>query len=321
MGKKIGIDLGTSNTLVYIEGGEIVSHVSAVAVDEDSGRLLAAGNEAVALCSRIPGGAHLEYPFRSGTDIQSDSFVYYMQRMISLTGKGGLIGHTLLLCLPGTQPEDAEEQVYRKLRHSGVRDVMIVSKIACAAAGAEIDSADRGVSMIVDIGGGETQAATFSMGKITHSTVIPTGGDALDTSIAAFLAISKGLRVNFSEAERIKTAIGGVWKRDSEPDCTAYGVNVGDGLPNSCTVTGKEIFAAISEPVKKIAVGLRSFYLSLSPVERSSIEKKGIILTGGGSRLFGIPQLLGAALGAELTVSNEPLATTALGFSKIIDAK
>ena len=124
--------------------------------------------------------------------------------------------------------------------------------------------------------------------------------------------------MNFAEAERIKTAIGGVWKRDSEPDCTAFGVNVGDGLPNSCTVTGREIFGAISEPVKKIAVGIRSFYLSLTPTERGSIAKRGIILTGGGSCLFGMPELLGASLGEEVKVTAEPLATAALGFSKIL---
>ena len=83
MGKKIGIDLGTSNTLIYIEGEEIVSQVSAVAVEEDSGKFLAAGNEAVSLCGRIPGAAHLEYPFRSGVDIHSESFVYYMRQMIA----------------------------------------------------------------------------------------------------------------------------------------------------------------------------------------------------------------------------------------------
>ena len=88
MGKKIGIDLGTSNTLIYIEGEDIVSQVSAVAVEEDSGKLLAAGNEAVSLCGRIPGAAHLEYPFRSGADIHSESFVYYMRRMLETAGKG-----------------------------------------------------------------------------------------------------------------------------------------------------------------------------------------------------------------------------------------
>ena len=318
MGKKIGIDLGTSNTLIYIEGEEIVSQVSAVAVEEDSGKFLAAGNEAVSLCGRIPGAAHLEYPFRSGVDIHSESFVYYMRQMIATAGGGGLLGHTVLLCLPGSVPAEAEEDIYKELRRHGVRDVMLVSKIACAAAGAGISDDDRGVSMIVDLGGGETQAATFSLGRKTHSSIIGTGGDALDASIAAYLAISKGLRVNFAEAERIKTAIGGVWKRDSEPDCTAFGVNVGDGLPNSCTVTGREIFGAISEPVKKIAVGIRSFYLSLTPTERCSIAKRGIILTGGGSCLFGMPELLGASLGEEVKVTAEPLATAALGFSKIL---
>lgn len=318
MGKKIGIDLGISNTLIYIEGEEIVSQVSAVAVEEDSGKFLAAGNEAVSLCGRIPGAAHLEYPFRSGVDIHSESFVYYMRQMIATAGGGGLLGHTVLLCLPGSVPAEAEEDIYKELRRHGVRDVMLVSKIACAAAGAGISDDDRGVSMIVDLGGGETQAATFSLGRITHSSIIGTGGDALDASIAAYLAISKGLRVNFAEAERIKTAIGGVWKRDSEPDCTAFGVNVGDGLPNSCTVTGREIFGAISEPVKKIAVGIRSFYLSLTPTERCSIAKRGIILTGGGSCLFGMPELLGASLGEEVKVTAEPLATAALGFSKIL---
>ena len=89
-------------------------------------------------------------------------------------------------------------------------------------------------------------------------------------------------------------------------------------LLNSCTVTGREIFGAISEPVKKIAVGIRSFYLSLTPTERGSIAKRGIILTGGGSCLFGMPELLGASLGEEVKVTAEPLATAALGFSKIL---
>ena len=154
MGKKIGIDLGTSNTLIYIEGEEIVSQVSAVAVEEDSGKFLAAGNEAVSLCGRIPGAAHLEYPFRSGVDIHSESFVYYMRQMIATAGGGGLLGHTVLLCLPGSVLAEAEEDIYKELRRHGVRDVMLVSKIACAAAGAGISDDDRGVSMIVDLGGG-----------------------------------------------------------------------------------------------------------------------------------------------------------------------
>ncbi len=320
MAKNIGIDLGASTALMYLsENGRIIEEPAILAVSENGDDILAAGSQAKALCGRIPGAAKIVYPFRSGTDPEHGYFLYFIRYMIKKSGVRGIFHPDLLLCIDGDVSESQEEVIFDTVHRCGIHDVMVINKMTAIMSGVCADMEPDQFYLLADVGGSETCILLIKDGSCVRTNRIRVGGDSLDASIAGYIAEKYGIRINFSEAERIKNSLGGVWKRDSVITDRVSGTNISDGLPNSVVVDSKEIFGAISPSVKRIAVGICDFIDDLSDAEYSDIEKNGIMLGGGGSLLYGFREFIEAVTEVPASLAKDPVALTAIGFKRLFE--
>lgn len=320
MAKNIGIDLGASTALMYLsENGRIIEEPAILAVSENGGEILAAGSQANALCGRIPGAAKIIHPFRSGTDPESEYFSYFIRYMIKKANVHVISRPDLLLCIDGEVSEQQEDAIFETVHRCGIRDIMVINKMTALMSGVCADMTPDEFYMLADIGGAETCILLIKNGSCVKTNRIKVGGDALDASIAGYIAEKHGIRINFSEAERIKNSLGGVWKRDSVLTDRVSGTNISDGLPNSAAVDSKEIFSAISASVKRIAIGMCDFIDELDDAEYSDIEKNGIILSGGGSLLYGFREFTEAVTEIPAVAAKDPVASTAIGFKRLFE--
>ena len=318
MGKNIGIDLGSSTALMYLsQSGKIVKEPSVIATDGISGKILAAGNEAEILCGRIPGAAKMIYPFRAGINVESKYFTFFVAYMLKNAEIKGLFHPNLLFCMSADISEEDENRIYDIVRRLGVKDVMVIDKMVAAAVGCGIAPDRDDYNIIIDIGGAQSEIALISKGSCELTQRIKIGGDTLDAAIAGYIAEKHGLRINFHEAERIKIELGGVWKRDSILKSEVVGTNISDGLPNTAEISSKEIFAAIAPHVKQFAIAVRTFLKQLDVDKKAEIAVNGIMLTGGGSLLYGLPKLLEEVTALSVTVAKDPIASAAIGFERL----
>ncbi len=318
MSKNIGIDLGSSTALMYLsQSGKIVKEPAVIAVDEVSGKILAAGSDAEILCGRIPGAAKIIYPFRAGIDVESRYFSFFIAYMLRNAEIKGLFHPNLIFCMSADISEDDENRIYDIVRRHGIKDVMVIDKIIAAAVGCGIAADCDDYNIIIDIGGSQSEIALISKGSCELSHKIKIGGDTLDAAIAGYIAEKRGLRINFREAERIKIELGGVWKRDSVLKSEVVGTNISDGLPNTAEISSKEIFAAIAPHVKQFAIAVRTFLNQLSEDKKAEIAVNGLMLTGGGSLLYGLPKLLEEVTALSVTVAKDPIASAAIGFERL----
>lgn len=231
MAKNIGIDLGASTALMYLsENGRIIEEPAILAVSENGDDILAAGSQAKALCGRIPGAAKIVYPFRSGTDPEHGYFLYFIRYMIKKSGVRGIFHPDLLLCIDGDVSESQEEVIFDTVHRCGIRDVMIINKMTAIMSGVCADMEPDQFYLLADVGGAETCILLIKDGSCVRTNRIRVGGDSLDASIAGYIAEKYGIRINFSEAERIKNSLGGVWKRDSVITDRVSGTNISDGF-------------------------------------------------------------------------------------------
>lgn len=318
MSKNIGIDLGSSTALMYLsQSGKIVKEPSVVAVDEVSGKILAAGSDAEILCGRIPGAAKIIYPFRAGMGVENKYFSFFIAYMLKKAEIKGPFHPNLIFCMSADISEEDENRIYDIVHRHGIKDVMVIDKIIAASVGCGIAADRDNYNIIIDIGGSQSEIALVCKGSCELSNKIKIGGDTLDAAIAGYIAEKHGLRINFSEAERIKIELGGVWKRDSILKSEAIGTNISDGLPNTAEISSKEIFTAIAPHVKQFAIAVRTFLKQIPEDRKSDVVINGLMLTGGGSLLYGLPKLLEEVTSLSVTVAKDPIASAAIGFERL----
>ncbi|MBQ8913759.1 MAG: rod shape-determining protein [Lachnospiraceae bacterium] len=318
----IGIDLGTASVLVYVKGkGVVLREPSVVAYDRDADRIKAIGEEARLMLGRTPGNIVAVRPLRHG--VISDSTItekmlkYFIQKAVgkSFFGRRPRIS----VCVPSGVTEVEKKAVEYATYQAGARDVYIIEEPVAAAIGAGIDISRPCGNMIVDIGGGTSDIAVISLEGTVVGTSIKVAGDDFDEAIVRFMRKRHNLLIGERTAEEIKINIGTCYKRPENITMEIRGRNLVTGLPKTVTVSSDETEEALREVTAQIVDAVHSVLERTPPELAADIADRGIVLTGGGSLLHGLEDLIEENTGITTMTAEEPLTAVAIGTGKYIE--
>lgn len=315
--RDIGIDLGTSNTLICDKKGRvIIREPSVVAVDVKSKRVLATGDEAKAMIGRTPGSIVAVRPLQDGVIADFDMTSDMLRNFIYRSSKRNLFTRTrVVISIPSNVTEVERRAVEDAVRSAGAQDVELIEEPMAAALGVGLPVYDATGSMVVDIGGGTCDVAVISLSGIAACKSIKVGGDALDEAIINYLKKEHDLLVGTNTAEDIKLKIGSAATYDGEGAMEVRGRNVINGLPKSIEITSEEIRKVLSEPVAEIISAIKETLEVTLPELAADIIDKGIYLTGGSSQLRGLADLISRETKIAVHTPERPMDCVAIGTS------
>ena len=321
-GTDIGIDLGTASILVYIKGkGVVLKEPSVVAFDRDTNKIKAIGEEARLMLGRTPGNIVAVRPLRQGVisdyTVTEKMLSYFISRTVgkSLFGRKPRIS----VCVPSGATEVEKKAVEDATYQAGAREVSIIEEPVAAAIGAGIDIAKPCGNMIVDIGGGTADIAVISLGGVVVSNSIKVAGDDFDEAIVRFMRKKHNLLIGERTAEEIKINVGTVYKRPENLTMDVRGRNLVTGLPKTVTVTSEETEEALREPAYQIVDAVHNVLERTPPELAADISDRGIVLTGGGSLIQGLEELIEEKTGINTMTAEDPLTAVAIGTGKYIE--
>ena len=321
-GSDIGIDLGTASVLVYAKGkGVVLKEPSVVAFDRDTNKIKAIGEEARLMLGRTPGNIVAVRPLRQGVisdyTVTEKMLSYFINRTVgkSIFGRKPRIS----VCVPSGATEVEKKAVEDATYQAVAREVSIIEEPVAAAIGAGIDIAKPCGNMIVDIGGGTADIAVISLGGVVVSTSIKVAGDDFDEAIVRYMRKKHNLLIGERTAEDIKINIGTVYKRPENATMDVRGRNLVTGLPKTVTVTSEETEEALREPAYQIVDAVHNVLERTPPELAADISDRGIVLTGGGSLIQGLEELIESKTGINTMTAEDPLTAVAIGTGKYIE--
>ena len=321
-GTDIGIDLGTASVLVYVKGkGVVLKEPSVVAFDRNTNKIKAIGEEARLMLGRTPGNIVAVRPLRQGVisdyTVTEKMLSYFISRTVgkSLFGRKPRIS----VCVPSGATEVEKKAVEDATYQAGAREVSIIEEPVAAAIGAGIDIAKPCGNMIVDIGGGTADIAVISLGGVVVSNSIKVAGDDFDEAIVRFMRKKHNLLIGERTAEEIKINVGTVYKRPENLTMDVRGRNLVTGLPKTVTVTSEETEEALREPAYQIVDAVHNVLERTPPELAADISDRGIVLTGGGSLIQGLEELIEEKTGINTMTAEYPLTAVAIGTGKYIE--
>ena len=321
IGRDMAIDLGTANTLVYVRGrGIVLNEPSVVAINQDTGGILAVGLEAKKMIGRTPGNIVAIRPLKDGVISDFDTTERMLRYFIQKVHKRRHFAKPrLVVCVPsgitGVEQRAVKDAGYA----AGARKVYIIEEPMAAAIGAGLPIHEPTGNMVVDIGGGTTEIAVISLGGIVTVQSIRGGGDELDQAIIAWIKREYSLLLGERTAEEIKMAIGSAFPAVGEPDAEIRGRDLVTGLPKTILVTAEEIRKAIDEPVSRIVEAVKTTLDSCPPELSGDIMDRGIVLTGGGALLHGLDERLRHETGIAVHIAENPLNAVVMGTGRCIE--
>lgn len=326
--RDMGIDLGTANSLVYVRGKGIVLHEpSVVALQRETGAILAVGEEAKRMIGRTPGNIVAIRPMKDGVIADFDTTHSMIRYFISKAlGGSRLVRPRVVVGVPSGVTTVEERAVREAALQAGAKEVYLIEEPMAAAIGAGLPVHEPMGSMIVDIGGGTTEVAVVSLGGIVTSKSIRIGGDELDEAIAQYIKRAYNLMIGERTAEEIKIELGAAYFGDGEDDrerqCRVYPVRGRDlvtGLPKTTEIGAEEVRQALAEPVASILEGIKTCLEQTPPELAADIMDQGIVLAGGGSLLWGLDVLTSQETGMPVVIADNPLASVAFGTGKVLE--
>ena len=321
LGSDIGIDLVTASVLVYIKGkGVVLKEPSVVAIDRDTKKVKAIGEEARFMLGRTPGNIMAIRPLRQGVisdyDVTEKMMKYFIQKA---GGKRFFRKPRISVCIPSAATEVEKRAVEEATYNAGAREVAIIEEPIAAAIGAGIDISKPCGNMIVDIGGGTSDVAVISLGGSVVSSSVKVAGDDFDDAIIKYMRKKHNLLIGEMTAEEIKIKIGSAFKRPELVTLDVRGRNLLTGLPNTITVTSDETLEALELPCKQIIDSVHQVLEKTPPELAADIADRGIVLTGGGALLWGMEQLLEAKTGINTMTAENPMNCVAIGTGKFVE--
>ena len=315
----LGVDLGTSNILIYADGqGIVVREPTVVAVDKNSGRILQVGTEAKNMLGRTPGNVVAMHPLKDGVISDHVMTVRLLQVLFRRAGTKALFNPKprVVICVPSGVTEVEERTVINAAIEAGARRVYLIEEPLAAAKGANLDIDGPNGHMIVDIGGGTTDIAVLSMNGVAVSSSIKLAGISFDEAIARYVRRVHGLVISRAAAEDVKIKIGCVHKRPEEVTMVVRGRDAVSGMPKDQPLTSTEIYGVLSRLARQIADEVVSVLEDTSPELVSDIAGNGITLTGGGSQLYGMAELIANRTGIQCAVADDPDSCVVYGCGK-----
>ena len=329
LGIDLGIDLGTATVLVFVKGkGIVLNEPSVVAIDKNTDKIIAVGEEARAMLGRTPGNIVAIRPLRDGVIADYNTtermLGYFIQKA---TGKDWfwrrwLYTPRVVVCIPSGVTEVEERAVKQAASQAGAKTTIVVEEPYAAALGAGLDIAGPQGNMVVDIGGGTTDIAVISLGGIVCKKSLRVGGDKFDESIVRFIRKEHSVMIGDRTAEEIKINVG-----SALPEGRPTGQNVFDvrgrdllsGLPKTIKVTSVEAYAAMEEQIESVLSAVKEVLEKTPPELSADILNQGIVMTGGGSLLWGLDVRISQETGLPVYVADDAVSCVALGTGKILD--
>ena len=317
--KDIGIDLGTANTLIYLRGrGIIIREPSVVAVNTHTDSAKYVGKEAKEVIGRTPGSIVAVKPLKNGVIADFETTTIMLQEFIRKALRGKTFTKArVIICVPSGVTTVERRAVKEAVEQAGAKYVLIVEEAMAAAIGAGLPTLEPIGSMIVDIGGGTSEAAVISLGGIISSKSIRCGGDELDAAIINHIRKRYNLLIGERTAEDIKIQIGSAFPMEREDAMEIKGRNLLNGLPETINITGSEVRDAMSEPLARIVDAIKYTLEQTPPDLSADIIDRGISLSGGGALLRGIDRLIHKETGMPVLVAEYPLDCVAEGTGKL----
>lgn len=315
LSKKLGIDLGTANTLVFVpEKGVVLNEPSVVAVSLEDRRILAVGNEAKTMIGRTPEAIVAYRPMKDGViadyKVTEVMLSYYMRKAL---GNWGFVKPEVLISVPAGVTSTERRAVIEAAIKAGAKNAYVVKEPILAAIGAGIPIYEAKGHIIVDIGGGTTDVAVISLGGIVASTSVKCAGNKIDESISDYIKKTFNLAIGDKTAEDIKIQIGSALPIDEELVMFTKGRDLISGLPRSVEIKTNEIVKAISRELREIVKAIKDVLQETPPELASDIIDQGIIMTGGTSALRNLPELIFRRVGVKTTLAENPLYCVAKG--------
>jgi rod shape-determining protein MreB len=321
LGRDMAVDLGTANTLVYVRGrGIVLNEPSVVAINTNTGKIVAVGIEAKRMIGRTPGNIVAIRPLKDGViadfDVTERMLRYFIQKVHK---RRHFAKPRIVVAVPsgitGVEQRAVKEAGYQ----AGARRVYIIEEPMAAAIGAGLPVHEPTGNMVVDIGGGTTEVAIISLGGIVTSQSVRVGGDELDQAVISYSKKEYSLMLGERTAEEIKMAIGSAYPSADEPHAEIRGRDLVSGLPKTIVISAEEVRRAIEEPVNSIVDAVKTTLDKCPPELSGDVMDRGIALTGGGALLRNLTERLREETGMPIHMVDNPLDSVALGTGKCVE--
>jgi rod shape-determining protein MreB len=320
----LAIDLGTSNTLIYVKGrGIVVNEPSVVTVQNDGrgGRkILAVGSEAKEMLGRTPGSVSAIQPIQDGViadfEVTEAMLSYFITKALN---RKTMVKPRIVICVPNGITEVEKRAVRESAESAGAREVYLIEEPMAAAIGADLPVAEAAGNMIVDIGGGTTEVAVISLAGIVYSRSIRVGGDKMDEAIIQHVKRRYNLLIGENSAEAIKMEIGNAYPDGEGRSFSVKGRDMIAGVPRTVSITCEEVRESLLEPISAIVDAVRVSLERTPPELAADIVDKGIVLTGGGAQLRNLDVLLREETRLPIMIATEPTSCVVKGTGKVLD--
>lgn len=321
IGRDMAVDLGTANTLVYVRGrGIVLNEPSVVAINTNTGGILAVGSEAKKMIGRTPGNIVAVRPLKDGViadfEITERMLRYFI---LKIHKRRYLARPRVVVCVPSGITGVERRAVIEAATQAGARQVHIIEEPMAAAIGAGLPVHEATGNMVVDIGGGTTEVAVISLGGIVTAQSIRVAGDELDNAIIQHIKKEYSLLLGERTAESIKLTIGSAFAADNEEHTEIRGRDLVSGLPKTVVISAAEVRKAIEEPVNAIVDAVKTTLDKCPPELSGDIMDRGIVLAGGGALLRGLDERLRHETGMPIHIAESPLDCVALGAGKCVE--
>lgn len=319
----IAIDLGTANTLIFKEGaGVVLNSPSVIAFRNDRGRteVVALGSEAEAMLGKTPPNISAVRPLKDGVIADYKATELMLKGFIkeALGNRWFRSSPNILICVP-VEATQIERRVIREAAESvGAKAVALIDEPVAAALGADLAIDEPKGSMVVDIGGGTTEIGILSLGGLVYSCSLKVAGNALDEAIINFLRREHGILIGDRQAERIKLTVGSVHPSRASATMNIKGLEAASGIPRNQVVSTKDYYNATTEQIGIILRGVGSALEAVPPDISADVLRDGIVLTGGGALLRGLPELMSEFTGVPCRAATNPLNCVVAGGEKIL---
>ena len=319
-GKDFGIDLGTSNVIIYMKGkGIVLREPAVVAVDKNTGKLLGVGLEAQKMLGRTPGNIIAISPLQDGVISDYEMTERMLREFIRKITSFSLLKPRLLITIPGNITEVQERAVIDAGMQSGARKVYLIEETVAAAHGAGLDIAQPAGRMLVDIGGGTTDIAVLSLSGVVESSSINIAGNSFDEAIIKYVKRKHNILIGERTAEEIKINLGCVYHNERDTSMEVRGRCMLTGLPKMFTIHSDEMLDAFTDVTEDLLDAIRSVLETTPPELVADIAENGITVTGGGSLVRGIDKLIEANTNIKTRVAEEPETCAAIGAGKALE--
>ena len=319
-GQDIGIDLGTATVIAYVKGkGIVLREPSVVAVDSNTGEVLAVGQEARRMLGRTPGNIVATRPLREGVISNYTVTEKMLKHFINKVCGRFVFAPRIMICIPSQVTEVEKKAVIDAATQAGARKVYLIEEPLAAAIGAGLDISKPCGNMVVDIGGGTTDIAVISLGGTVVSSSLKVAGDKFDEFIVKYVKRKYNMMIGERTAEDLKVNVGCVYPKIQDTEMDIRGRDLITGLPKTITVHSSEMLEALLEPAMMIVDAVHGVLEKTPPELAADISDKGIYMTGGGCLVDGLDKLLQEKTGINVMIAQDSVSCVALGRGKALD--